>query len=1181
MMAAVALTAMASCSDDLGISQSSINTKDADLVGTINISDEVQTRAGILETDDSRSFVWTEDDNVRVFTLEALTYHNYKLEEGANSGEGWFSSADEANLTGAKYAITEAANVYGVSADADGDAVLTMTLDKVCKVSSYEIDGNTAYKFPIPFWGECAETERADGKKRLDVGFNALTAYLRIDVATLPAGTKYIVLTTHGSAYQVQDEDNSTGDAIAIKDLEHGFQLAAPVASTGEAPQGFADTNAWWDAVDQTSGKYTNAPYITDGKSEPLTGTLRTKLIDETSALAVDERLVNYDYMIVPIEHLTTDDVEGQAFYIPVVARTYANLHVLAVTQLSRYSYRWIGTELKHYKNKTFTVGKRSSLTMNLQAFDDVDLNTLNKYIAENNTQAGRNTVINVAKLVNDDNIPSSGYNSDKLDLVGAGNLELNIAEIDEQFEYGAKDKPFFITDGATTGVTSTKTAVINLPEEWAAGQDGSFINVNLPTFKTVLGTYGGANSSNLKFNVLGSANQFVSGLELVLNNASKEIRNETGAAITVKNGISVLHVAEGTKGDVYVYSADEETEISDSLIIESTSAVDLRIDDALAAGIYIKKGARHMIYTTGKAATKEILDWDATTGEATTSLPYDTFTQSFYTGAGLSDYAWANGYDVKTIYTVAQLQSMGENRPNLTRSDDRVADYAIWDRVELMWLGADQYKWIGPSVDIQNFSFNGKNKRLMNMYLFTEGDETETVIYVDDPHFCCTSCGRPEVAGTTTDQLALNANLGLIRSIKEEGTAKVEKVNLNDVMLVTASAIDFIGSIVGQVDITGAFTFENNQVGEVKIDVNGDCVGGMIGAVKAESISATSNTLLSTKNDGGYVISDKAYVGGLIGKSETTGTTTLNKNSVTLQFDIEADGGYAGGLIGSMNSAKEASLLNSGVAVEDIISGASYAAGLVGYAKGGEDAKFGYLTVVANSITAVQEFAAGVVGQAEVADAKTTIVNFVNVDVDDQIKATEGFVGGLIGQSATGNVRIGQANPSKNNDNAVEVGKLAGSQSVGGVIGNNKAGSTVQILAPSKTANDETTTLSIDVNIADYENTYPGRDAAQHFTTTSDLIYYGTMQDLVGLMQDDVTIVDTNLTVSGALTDAKKKAVLYDLHSDFQHDTTTGELYWGDNNGYVGYSQNGNYTLNGTTFVGEQQGQYNYYKAY
>ena len=202
-----------------------------------------------------------------------------------------------------------------------------------------------------------------------------------------------------------------------------------------------------------------------------------------------------------------------------------------------------------------------------------------------------------------------------------------------------------------------------------------------------------------------------------------------------------------------------------------------------------------------------------------------------------------------------------------------------------------------------------------------------------------------------------------------------------------------------------------------------------------------------------------------------------------------------------------------------------------------------------------------------------------MKVNVAKEISATEGFAGGVIAQAAEGNVEVGVGTTQNNVANTVAAGKLAGSQSVGGILGNNKTDSKVTI-STYKNA-DESVVSSIDVNIADYENTYPGRGSEQHFTTTTDLILYGTIQDLVGLMQDDVTITDAALTVSGALTDAKKKEVLYDLHSDQLHNTTTGEYYWGDTNGYVGYSQNGDYTLNGNVIVGEQQEGYNYYKAY
>jgi hypothetical protein len=717
---------------------------------------------------------------------------------------------------------------------------------------------------------------------------------------------------------------------------------------------------------------------------------------------------------------------------------------------------------------------------------------------------------------------------------------------------------------------------------------------VNLPTYKTILGTVGGANSQ-ITFDVLGCTNQFVSGLERVASTSNADLKNETNAAITVKNGIKTLNVLNGTKGDVYVYTANEETEISEALNIKTLSPVDIRIDDALAKKINIKKGGRHMIYTTGSAATQGITDLDDVT-----KLPFDTFTQSFYTSAGLTNYAWANGYCTETIYTVAQLQSMGEK----TRTDVDLAgttipsNYAMWDKIELFWLGATTYPWIGPEVTVDNFTFDGKNKRLMNMNFFVQGDKAkDKVIYVDDPHFCCTSCGTPAVAGKIAgSQKKLTENLGLIRSIVETGKAVVKNVNLNDVLLNTESVIPNIGSLVGKVELTApdngesGFHLINNFVGEVKINVNGNNVAGLVGYVKADSVNATGNEIKSTKNDGGYVKTKKSFAGGMFGYVETINKgIDINDNLISMKSEIEAGESFAGGIAGFVKnpSTQEGNINDNTVAVKSITAKAgSYAAGLVGILDANELTKAFRDKVTTEKIIAGTQYAAGLVAQS----SKSVYLAEFDVDVKTRIEAAKGYVGGVLGQIAEGSASVGTKNAGLNNADknaVVKVALLKGSHSVGGLIGNNKGEAKANIYA--QTNSDGTNKSTINVEVASYANTYTKDNAP--YESTSDNIFYGTFQDVVGFMQNDVNIYKDNLTVSGKLDDTLKKAVLYDLHNDFGHDTTTGEYYWGDTYGYVGYAQNGNYKLfekkeNGNGYVvktlrGEQEDGYNYYKAY
>ncbi|MBQ6965124.1 MAG: hypothetical protein IJS95_07550 [Prevotella sp.] len=1213
LMAAAAIGALSSCTDDLGV-DSGQQVGKADLVGTLNIPVDYElTRAGINEN--NNTFVWTAGDVVRVFTMEALTYNNFLYNGAGGEQTGSFTKqGDQTIPDDTRYGVTEAANVYAVSSDGEGNALLTMTLPGTCEVSNE----NGVYKFPIPFWGEVTGTDDA-----LTCDFKFLTSYLRIDMAQLPVGTKAIVLTTHGNPYLVSD-NYAPGQVIAnVQDLDpgHGYQLAAPVATTGkiatvtdanDEEHAYEDTNDWWD----------NIAYTTGGGCEAISGTLNATLdvnaedkgkYLEGVQLAVDPRLVSYDTLRVDVSGIT-----NQVFYLPIVAGTYKQLDVLAVTQDSKYAYRWGGTLLKSYTDTEFKVGTAKTVTMNLLTFDKADLNTLNKTIADNfttNDNFTRTTVINVEELVNEDGQTAGrtvdhltgkdyvGVDNDKLYVPNfcAGKLIVNIKKIATNgedantFKFGTSANKLIVTDkaAASTSAGKKRTVTINLPKDWEAEDGkGSFVKTSLLTFQTIIGTVERENSTTIEVEATGSDDQFSAGLQNIINTENLYVEEEKTAAIRINNGIKKLTVLNPTKGDVYIYNDNNdnvdgtaETEISDSLVIRSLQAVDIRMDDALAKVIGIKRGAKHWIYTTGKAATSVI---SATSGDNDQEA-YDTHMQSFYTGAGLSDYAWANGYDVATVYTVAQLQSMGEAREGATDPAEQPTEYKVWNKVEWFWLGADKYQWVGPVVTRANFSFDGNNRPIVNMYAFSAGGEdTYETVYVNDPHFCCTSCGRPNVAGKiqTGAAQALTENLGLIRSIIEEGTATIKNVTMQDAQIVNA-AVAKAGALVGFVDIAGALTLTDNHIGEVKVDISGDNAGGLIGRVEAGSLTATGNWNIKNGDYENYVKTAAQNAGGMFGSVEVESAVTAENNKVTLTDDIEAGTSYAGGFAGKIEAAGAVAMTNNSVVANDIKAAAgSYAAGQIGYIKA-NSLNMDQSSVTAKDITATNEYAGGLVGQS---DNKMTVTRFT-VAVADDLSATEGFVGGIVGQlnpDAECSSYIGstpQVYGTSTHTATISVGNMAGAQSLGGIIGNNKEYAKVAIQANS--GRDGSSGSVIDVNIAKYTMTYPETNPL-HWTNVTDRIQYGTIQDIIGLMQANVSIYTENLTTSGWLDDdANKVAVLVNKHIDNLHNSTAYEdRYWGDSYGYIGYSTQGRYRVwaagdtDWTVVNNELEGGFNYYKT-
>ena len=1232
-MATTVIGALASCTDDLSVDSGQRIGK-GDLIGNLSVPvDYEMTRAGIKE-DGGYSFVWTKDDQIRVFTMEALTYNTFSYTGAGGEATGAFTK-DDAGVIPAddtRYGITEAANVYSVSA-AKGDgkqALLTMTLDGTCEVEK-QADGKT-YKFPIPFWGEVTGTDAA-----LSCDFKFLTSYLRIDLAKLPTGTKAIVLTTHGgNAYLVSDEmtANGTGtiasDKVEPLDGNHGYQLAAPVASTGKiaaipenqggSPNEYQDTNDWWQ----------NVAYTTGGKCEAISGTLNATLdasqivagqsYVEGCQLAVDPRLVSYDTLRVDIPSVTEDNV----FYVPIVAGTYKQLDVIAVTQDSKYAYRWGGTLLKSYKDTEFKLGKSKTVTMNLLTFDKADMNTLNNTIANNfksNTNFTRTTVINVEELVNEDGVRNESlYSNVEFDIpqTAAGNLVVNIKKIadngtdNNQFEYGTSDKKLIITDKATSAQVAGKkrTVTFNLPKDWAAENDESYVKTSLRTFQTILGTVERENSKSIIVWATGSDDKFTAGLQSIVNDENLYVEEEKTAAIRINNGIKKLVVFEPTKGDVYIYNGNNEnidgtaeTEISDSLSIRSNQTVDIRMDDALAKVIGIQKGVKHWIYTTGKSATQLITGVE---GNATANDAYDTHTQSFYTGAGLSDYAYANGYSVKNVYTVAQLQSMGEAaRDGVDMATDVTIPtvYTVWDKVEWFWLGADKYQWVGPEVTVEGFVFDGNNRPIVNMYAFSAGGEdTYEPVYVNDPHFCCTSCGRPNLAGKvqTGAAVKLTENLGLIRSIKEQGTATIKNVTMNDVQIKNAE-VNNAGALVGNVDIENALTLTNNHIGEVQIDIKGANAGGLIGTVKATAVTATNNWNVKNGSYDNYVKATQENAGGLFGIVTATGAVTATDNKVQLNGDIEAGTSYAGGVAGKIQADAAADIDNNSVVAKNITAKTgSYAAGQIGYVKA-TALTMDQPSVKAETISAANEYAGGLVGQSD----NVIGAQRFNVEVTKKLAANEGFVGGVVGQinpdnankvsfigSAESNIAANHATypgaavgyKTGTHEASVSVAEIEGAQSLGGLVGNTKE--YARLMVGAKVIDATTKNGSyIDIDVDKYTMTYPETDPL-HWTNVTDRIQYGTIQDVVGLMQANVAIFVDGLTKSGWLDDDdNKKAVLVHKHIDQRHNQETQNKYWGDTYGNIGYATQGTYqiTSNGvkTTIDNELEGGFNYYKVY
>lgn len=1055
MTAAAVSTAMVACTDDLITTSNGDFQSDADLVGTLNDARPVFTRMGMSEIGTAPweegastwGLVWTKGDQVRVFTLDQLKYNYYALKDAsANQPKGEFDIKSGTKLEGdKKFAITDAQFVYGVSATSDGQARLTYTIPY--RWTAQSIDSNEdgvidVRKFPAPYWGRAEET--SDGK--INVGFSAMTAFLRIELDKLPAGTKKIVLTTHGNPYTVKDKDDTNAEYTADAD---GFQLTDDPAIL-TAVNNKTETNYTWSTIDP----------ITSGANEPLSGTFNT-LLKAGATLAPDNgineegledgtelfsRLTTRDEIIVELDATTP-----KVFYVPVIAQDYKNLHVIAAKAISKYSYRYVGTELKTFSQE-FERGHYYFLTMSMLNLGTADALTVNAALDATKGRTDRTTMLNIDELRDVDyssysaaqwtalastisELVGKTYNAAQIQAMpkdrilipeNAGNVELNIAKITatpgavngyspvrNDLGFYGTNKVLFVTDNKTAAqATNAKNSVaINLPHQIGATPDVDAdyeLLANLPTYNTIIGSsVDGKNLKNLVAFVQGSLTRCVTGHNVLVDDKSG-VEDVKESALTMLTGVKDLVLLAGSKGDIYMTNTgavDEyQPEINNDLSIQTREPINIRVDNALVNNlcfVELNPAAKDYVFSTGSTAFKEVKKVTVNTNKSTTVATGnpDVVMHSYWTGAALTTFAnktatgdkAVNLYDQEKVYTVAQLASVGE----LAQAEYYIDEVFVND----MWLGGDnseeQLNWIGANATVADFVFDGRNVPLRKMSMNTIAGKTDgSVAYVDDPHLCCTTCGfKPAVYSSAAGGTTAVTSFGLIRSYVNAGSsATIKNVALDDVLF-EDNSINNIGAVIGYVEATD-LTLDKNSVTDPKINLKGNNIGGVAGYVNLSgNLTATDNTVSESGQEAtNKIVSEGNLVGGLIGLAEVRGTTGMEvlRNTVDLSGDVAAGKNYAGGLFGraygqSMNLRSNTVDLGG-----DIAAGKEYAGGLAG---------------VISSYGTSSLITLGYTGAGE-----GDVVTAANIKAEDGSYAG-GFVGNITAESsATPAVRVNNA---------------------------------------------------------------------------------------------------------------------------------------------------------------------------
>jgi hypothetical protein len=873
MMAAVTVVSLASCADELNLNRQV--AQKGDLTGYLQSpTDGEETRVAYAP---GEGYVWDDEDVIKVYTVDQLLYNNYDLIGGEGTTEGEFELQGDDKISGStakKYAVTEpegSGTIYGISATDNGTALLTATVNPRYDWSDViEMGDGTekeAYKLPTPFWGEA----KINGTK-INVNFAALTSFIKLDLRRVPVGTQAIVLVSHEDYYTVAPK----GDPAAV--------------------------------------------IHTGGGNEPLAGTMNAELV-AGAALDADTRLVSHDTLRIDFDKVEEIAGEDKILYLPVPAQRYAKLDVLAVTTDNRAPYTWTEAEvLASWTDEEFLVGKTKGVYLDaeyeIDATDPEDISTI---IAQrlDGTHDVRVRLLNEVDpgtiyILNNGQDQGLNYTNVEIIFSEKQTNPLDIVECPANIVPGGAGnivqwQPSDPRIATAESKSKDKKQTVKLTFE--KGKATGDLNIYCPESDIVLTA--GATITGVN-NIIASTTNNISGYE-------KEPYNMKKAAITIKGGYTIgnIHV-RSDKSAVYAY--EDDTEIL-KIHIHSEQPGDIRLTDALAGTITYYKSlvSNPAIYTTGAAAIKKIVgDQNNVKVHAywTMKSLTDKAVRKGYEGAEVEDDENAKG----VVYTAAQLQAMGldkglEYAGSAFTSGSGVLEYTVSKKVGFIWLGGEEFPWIGPQMGIMQPDLTTpvlhSNRQLVDPVYDATWDSfepqkyTEPVSvnfnwvelrnmeltindpYFDDPHKCCTSCGEFIVK--------VERDLGLIRCINSKDEVEVKNVRLNDVELVCHDPkinIPNVGSIVGRISATSNVTLDDNRVTNLGIAISGGNVGGHVGALYSQS----GNVEITKSLSGLYGFT----IGSQLKEEELLGWGNYNETNVPMVF-VQTIGENIGGVVGNL----------------------------------------------------------------------------------------------------------------------------------------------------------------------------------------------------------------------------------------------------------------------------------------
>lgn len=1201
MSAALAVTALASCSDSLDLGKQDLsNLQEGEMLATIDpLKGDVGTRVAVVS---GGQVVWADDDEVNVYSFDKLAHNTYVVSAGAGTDKATLTpkeGSDKTELSGKKYAVAqpEANKDVRISASEDGKtAILQAKIPNEFEWAKVQANGKDAFKLASPYWGEVA------GENPFSCNFHALTAYLKLDLADIPVGTKSIMITTH-------EDITFNGDIEDPKDPN--FDPADPQFG-----------------LDPTV-------LLKGGANEPLSGNFEAELVDATSKLQASGDLNAKDYFRINFD---LDLEKDKLFYIPVIAQKYKKLYVIAVTEYgkSKYAIRE-GEILKVYENEEFEVGVAKSASLGAEEeFNGTNPLDLSKLIAQK--WDGKHTVrVRVTGVLDAGDILIANNmlkNNVQIlfDVQQTNAIRILEAKADVAHWMTQFTEPYNPANPTENGAKARTVSLIfneGANAAWAMYLPTSYVDINtMANFTAPIRILAAKSDVNKPMSGARDVEaEAVSGLTANKAKDAPIVLHSSADAITTFVGVQIL--PESKSSAAYIYGP--YTEINE-LAITTKNPGAIRLTDALVntiayeddfAGAPQSININSNIFTDGSAAIKALLGG---TDKA--------HVQPDWTGKALTKEAVASGYDQPEVFTAAQLASLGTSQA--------VYNYAMADRVTDVWLGGETYPWIGATVaqldaDLvplpdyvpvgQPFTFDGKDVAMYNMCVSIDDP------YFSDPHSCCTTCDDG-------NDVKVEDNLGLIRGVYTTQTATIKNIKLNDVLIDTKSyKIPNVGSIAGTVYANSHVNLENNKTTNIRISNTGrdysyagaelervGNAGGQVGFAysAAGNIRLKSSVIEITKAetdvDETFVKTVGHNAGGFIGLAlADNGTLTATSNSVKLDEVSAKEGSNVGGIVGQLNYAATAGRVSDAKVVIPTLFATELAkektsathlntvsgnnvGGLIGYminptANTNLFAIVGKVNVKATKkIQAENQFAGGLVGKAQMlqdglqdngADNTILEIGYTTTDKASVIgvevatlEATNGFAGGLVaantGEVWVVNDYLGTGGETSTVD--VTIGSLNTAFAGGGLIGENDD----FVKVSAQPDGDH-----VNMTVNSWDNTWDGvfenlTPYAEMSSTTLNKLC-GTFAHGVGHQTTKFDIYSKN--VNGGeyvlIPNNVKEALWFKKHTDATNTVgVSTDPFWGDFCGYVGFSNKTSvYLVNGSNTHGDQL--FNYRHAY